>query len=125
VSKHQPYIVPIYFVHDGDLLFGFSTIGQKIKWMRSNPRVCVEADEVLGLENWTSVVVFGRNEELTDTPKYATLRLQAHSLLEKKTLWWRPAIDSSQIRDEKFGPFPVFYCIHMDEITGRRASRNQ
>ena len=43
----QPYVVPFYFVYDNDCLYSFSTIGQKIEWMRANPLVCVEADEVV------------------------------------------------------------------------------
>jgi len=41
----QPYVVPIHFVYDGDHLYGLTTAGQKIDWMRSNPRVCLEIDE--------------------------------------------------------------------------------
>ena len=121
-SKNQPYVVPVYFAYQPDSLFGFSTAGQKIEWMRNNPRVCVEADEVVSQDNWTNILVFGRYKELPDDPKYAALRLHAHSLLEKRTLWWQPAIASSETRDERFGPFPVFYCIHIDEMTGHRAS---
>jgi uncharacterized protein len=123
--KNQPYVVPIYFAYEADRLFGFSTVGQKIEWMRTNPFVCVEADEVLDHENWTSVLVFGRYEELSDDPRYVELRLRAHSLMEERTLWWRPAIASSQTRDEHFGPFPVFYSVRIDEMTGHRASPDQ
>jgi hypothetical protein len=45
--------------------------------------------------------------------------------MENGTLWWRPAIASSQTRDEHFGPFPVFYGIHIDEMTGHQASPDQ
>jgi len=38
---NQPYIVPIYFAYDRDRLYGFTTLGRKIEWMRSNPLVCV------------------------------------------------------------------------------------
>ena len=124
-SKNQPYVVPIYFAYESDRLFGFSTVGQKIVWMRKNPCVCVQADEVAGPDNWASVVVFGRYEELGDDPKYAALRPYAHALLEKRMLWWRPAIASSETRGEHFGPFPVFYCIHILEMTGHRSSREQ
>jgi len=123
--KNRPYVVPIYFAYEPDRLFGFSTVGQKIEWMRTNPFVCVEADEVVGQGNWTSVLVFGRYEELSDDPGYAELRLRARSLLGERTLWWRPAIASSQTRDEQFGPFPVFYSIRIDEMTGHRASPDQ
>src|SRR5262245_26666519 len=34
---NQPYVVPIYFSYHGGYLYGFSTMGQKIEWMRSNP----------------------------------------------------------------------------------------
>jgi nitroimidazol reductase NimA-like FMN-containing flavoprotein (pyridoxamine 5'-phosphate oxidase superfamily) len=124
-SNNQPYVVPIYFAYEPNHIFGFSTVGQKIEWMRKNPRVCVEADEVIGQDNWTSVLVFGRYEELPDSPKYAALRLNAHSLLAKRTLWWQPAIASSKTRGELFGPFPVFYCIHIVEVTGHRSSPDQ
>jgi nitroimidazol reductase NimA-like FMN-containing flavoprotein (pyridoxamine 5'-phosphate oxidase superfamily) len=123
--KNQPYVVPIYFAYEPDRLFAFSTVGQKIEWMRTNPCVCVEADEVVGQENWTSVLVFGRYEELPDDPSYAELRLRAHSLMGKRALWWRSAIASAQTRDQHFGPFPVFYSIRIDEMTGHRASPDQ
>ena len=77
----QPYVVPFYFVYDNDCLYSFSTVGQKIEWMRANPLVCVEADEVVSPEQWMSVIVFGRYEELLDTPEYQGARAVAHALL--------------------------------------------
>ncbi len=121
-NDHQPYVIPIYFVYEPECLYGFSTAGQKIEWMRVNPLVCVEADEVLGQENWSSVVVFGRYEELPDKPKYTELRRTAHELLETRTLWWKLAIASSQTREAETRPLPILYRIHMDKITGHRAS---
>lgn len=121
-SNSQPYVVPIYFAYESKCLFGFSTAGQKIEWMRANPLVCIEADEVLAQDNWASVVVFGRYEELPDNPKYAARRQNAHSLLEKRTLWWQEAIATSQTRDGEVRPVPIFYCIHIDKMTGHRAS---
>ena len=44
---NQPYIVPLYFAYKDECLYGFSTTGQKIEWMRANPLVCIEADEVV------------------------------------------------------------------------------
>ena len=38
---NQPYVVPFYFVYYHDCLYGFSTVGQKIDWMRANPLVSV------------------------------------------------------------------------------------
>jgi nitroimidazol reductase NimA-like FMN-containing flavoprotein (pyridoxamine 5'-phosphate oxidase superfamily) len=53
---NQPYVVPIYFVYEPDHLYGFSTFGKKVEWMRSNPLVCVEIDEVPNHFNWTSLI---------------------------------------------------------------------
>jgi uncharacterized protein len=75
--ENQPYIVPIYFAYEPDHLYGFSTIGRKIEWMRLNPFVCLQTDEVLNRHNWASVIVLGRYEELPDTPEYVKERNQA------------------------------------------------
>ena len=88
---NQPYIVPVYFAYEPDRLYGFATFGQKIDWMRSNPLVCVEVDEVRSHFEWQSVIVLGRYEEYPDTPEYKELRVQAQALLEKRYLWWQTA----------------------------------
>jgi hypothetical protein len=36
-------------------MHGFCMVGQKIGWMRANPLVCVEADEVVNHTGWASV----------------------------------------------------------------------
>src|SRR4029078_8159149 len=68
---NQPYVVPIYFAYDGRHVYAFSTPGQKIDWMSSNPLVCLETDERKSQDQWVSVVVSGRYEELPDTPELA------------------------------------------------------
>ncbi len=118
---NQPYIVPIYFAYEPERLYGFGTLGQKIEWMRSNPLVAVEADEVKSHIEWTSVVVRGRYEEFPDTPEYADRRQQAQSVLEKRSLWWQTGFASAQTRGRFNRDLPVFYCIHIDEISGHRA----
>jgi nitroimidazol reductase NimA-like FMN-containing flavoprotein (pyridoxamine 5'-phosphate oxidase superfamily) len=124
-NNNQPYVVPIYFALESEQLFAFSTEGQKIGWMRENPLVCVEADEIKSEREWTSVLAKGRYEELPDNPRYAAERLLAHSLLEKRIMWWRLAIASSQTRDKHLPVLPVFYRIHIEEISGHRASMDQ
>ena len=119
---NQPYIVPIYFAYEPGHLYGFATSGRKVEWMRSNPLVCVEVDEVLSHYRWSSVVVLGRYEELADTPEYSGVRLQAQLRLEKRVLWWQIAYAAGQVRGEPQPPDAVFYCIHIEEITGRRAT---
>ena len=55
--QNRPYIVPIYFAYEPDHVYGFTTLRQKVEWMRSNPLVCVEVDEVLSHFRWSSVIV--------------------------------------------------------------------
>ena len=90
-TRTAPYIVPIYFAYEPDHIYGFTTLGQKVESMRSNPLVCVEVDEVLSHFRWSSVVVVGRYEELPDTPQYSEVRPQAQLRLEKRALWWQTA----------------------------------
>ena len=121
--QNQPYVIPIYFAYDGrDHLYSFTTLGRKVEWMCLNPLVCVEVDEVLSHFRWSSVVVLGRYEELPDTPPYTEARLQAEAQLQKKALWWQTAFAASQVRGESHEANALFYCIHIDEMTGRRAT---
>jgi uncharacterized protein len=119
---NQPYIVPLYFGHQPDHLYGFATFGQKIAWMRANPLVCVQADEVLGPEDWACVIAFGRYEELPDTPEHSHDRIWAQSVLERRSSWWQPAYAASQVRRHPHEHFPIFYRINIREISGLRAT---
>ena len=119
---NQPYIVPVYFAYESDRLYGFATVGRKIDWMRSNPLVCIEADEVRSHFEWQSVIVLGHYEEYPDTPEYKALRIQAEASLEKRHLWWQTGYAANQTRSHTRHVSPVFYCIHIEEITGHRAS---
>lgn len=121
---NQPYVVPVYFSYDGRHLYGFSVLGQKIEWMRANPLVCLEVDESASREKWTSVIVFGRYEELPDTPEFAADRARAHEALHKRSMWWEYATVPGAEWRRKADPFvPVVYRIHIDRMTGHRATR--
>jgi len=121
VRGGQPYVVPIYFAYEPDHIYGFSTLGCKIEYMRSNPLVCVEVDDVTNRTTWTSVIVTGRYEELPDTPEFNSERQHAQQLLERKYLWWQTAYAAEQLRIKHKPSSPIFYCIHFEEMTGRRS----
>jgi nitroimidazol reductase NimA-like FMN-containing flavoprotein (pyridoxamine 5'-phosphate oxidase superfamily) len=80
--ENQPYVVPVYLAyHEASAcLYGFTTPGQKVEWMRANPLVCVELDEVAAYDQWVSVIATGRYEELPETPgsNGERLRSQEH-----------------------------------------------
>ncbi len=119
----QPYIVPIYFAYDNDYLYSFSTVGQKIEWMRANPNVCVETDEVTNSRQWLSVVVLGRYEELPDTPEWHNTREYAHRKLEQRNpVWWEPGYAKTLLHDTERPLMPAFYRIRIVQVTGHRAN---
>jgi uncharacterized protein len=122
---NRPYVVPTYFSFDGKHLYGFTTFGQKIEWMRSNPHVCLEIDERISHDKWMSVIVFGRFEELPDEHKYEAARTEAHWLMQKRAMWWEPAFVASSHRDIPHSFTPIFYRIHIENMTGHRATPDQ
>lgn len=117
----QPYVVPFYFAYHYNYLYSFSTVGQKIEWMRSNSLVCVEVDEVVSAHKWVSVIVFGRYEELLDTPEWRSEREVAWKVLQRYRMWWEPGYSRTIVHGTERILAPVFYRIHIDRITGRQA----
>jgi len=116
----QPYVVPVFVEFDEGYLYGFATLGQKIEWMRENPKVCLEIDAVADTTHWTTVVVFGGYEEITDAPKDSAARERARELLESRPGFWLPA--AAKLTPVEH-PVPVVYRIRIDRMTGRRAAR--
>ena len=122
VRDNRPYVVPMNFAFDGDYIYGFTTVGQKVDWMRSNPLVCFEMDQITNHNEWVSIVVFGRFEELPDTPEYQCARVRAYRSLQRRAMWWEPAYMSQQHRDQPHSLTPVFYRIDIQKMTGHRAT---
>ena len=120
--NNQPYVVPINFAFDGAYLYGFTTLGQKVEWLRSNPLVSFEVDEITGHNDWMSIILFGRYEELPDTAEYEKPRIKAHSLMQQRVMWWEPAYISQLHRDQPHSLTPIFFRIHIERMTGHRAT---
>ena len=120
-QRMQPYIVPFYFAYQNHCLYSFSMPGQKIDWMRANPLVCVEADQ-MRREQWTTVVVSGRYVELSDTAEMRSERALAFELLQRRAVWWEPG--SLKVTQGGTPPplAPIYYRINIVQITGRSAT---
>jgi nitroimidazol reductase NimA-like FMN-containing flavoprotein (pyridoxamine 5'-phosphate oxidase superfamily) len=125
--NNQPYILPMNFAIDGEYLYlyGFTTLGQKIEWMRANPRVCFEIDNVATHNQWVSVIVTGSYEELRDTPEFEGARQRAYDHLQKRVMWWEPAYVSQEHRDHPHSLTPIFFRIRIKKITGHRANADE
>jgi uncharacterized protein len=139
--QSQPYITPFHFAYHDQYIYSFSTVGQKIEWLRDNPLACVEVDEITSPQEWTSVVIFGRYKELAKTtdghpprevmpgihegPTKSTdvqdHRELAFKLLQQRELWWEPGFASSAIHGTPRPLDPVYFRLSIDEISGHRA----
>jgi len=118
---NQPYVVLIGFAHHSAYLYGFSAVGQKIEWMRANPCVCVEIDTLASLDRWSTVIVTGHYEELPDISDWDEEVIDAYELFRQRSLWAQPAYISAVHRAPSEPPTLVYYRIHIDKLTGRRA----
>lgn len=118
----QPYVVPVQFSFDLErgCVYGFSTVGQKVQWMRDNPLVCLEVEDIADKTHWQTVIVFGRYEEIQDSPEEAEARDRAQRLFQQRPEWWLPAAAKVGSRERHA---VVVYRIHIDRVTGRKASR--
>ena len=154
--ENQPYIVPVtmafYEPFPGEgCLYGFTTRGQKLEWMRANPLVCVEVDEVKANDQWVSVIAFGHFEELPETPGSDDARLRAkerprqvaetpretlvgddersraYKLLSTRLMWWEPGSSAWVARagrDPAEPYIPIYYKIRIDRLTGHESTRD-
>jgi nitroimidazol reductase NimA-like FMN-containing flavoprotein (pyridoxamine 5'-phosphate oxidase superfamily) len=119
----QPYVVPVYIALDGRYIYVFSTFGKKIKWMRENPKVCLQADNIRSRSHWSSVIAYGRYEELNES-EYAEEREHGRKLLEKRHKWFLNAIAVRRI-DLAEWVSPLFFRIEIDSLTGLAATDDE
>ena len=117
----QPYVIPIGIAYEENEIYVFSTLGQKIKWMRSNPKVCVQVDENRTQSDWASVIANGEYQELPE-PQFENERNHARKLLQQRHQWWLNAMAERRIglRDEDIKP--LFFRIRISSVSGLRTS---
>jgi nitroimidazol reductase NimA-like FMN-containing flavoprotein (pyridoxamine 5'-phosphate oxidase superfamily) len=121
----QPYMVPIHYAFADRHLYSFSMPGQKVEWMRANPKVCVQVDDLSSARSWKSVVIYGVFEELADRIGTKVERDRAWSLLEKHANWWEPGGLKPVLPAVAGASTHLFYRIRIESMTGRQAIENQ
>lgn len=125
IEDDQPYIVPIHFAFHGNFIYSFSMPGQKIDWMRSNSKVCLQVDAFTDPLAWKSVNVYGVYEELPDRIGWKHERERAWSLLEKHVNWWEPGALKPAPAPAASNSSHIFYRIEIKRMTGRQALDEQ
>jgi|SRR5450755_2846378 nitroimidazol reductase NimA-like FMN-containing flavoprotein (pyridoxamine 5'-phosphate oxidase superfamily) len=118
----QPYVVPMNFVVQDRNIYAFSTIGKKIEYLRLNPRVCLQVDEISTGQKWKSVLVLGRYHEISNTAAEEAERKMIHALLQKRAVWWEPAYARTVLGGRVRPLEPIYFRISIDSITGHIAT---
>jgi len=103
---NQPYVVPIYFGYEPDFIYVLSTFGQKTEWMRANPKVCLEVDEIANQSQWMSVIAIGRYQNCPspNIPPSGNTR----DAVRKALLVWQNALGERQLRLGDHAIAPLF-----------------
>lgn len=115
----QPYIVPIGIAYEDNCIYFFSTLGKKIEWMRSNPKVCVQADQLSSNSDWISVIANGEYEELVE-PGWTDECNHARKLLERQHHWWLNALAERRNQVTDLDILPIFFRVRITSISGLR-----
>jgi hypothetical protein len=89
--------------------------------MRQNPSVCLEIEDVDDRFHWTTVLVFGRYEEIGDGPEDKEVRQRALHLFNDRSRWWLPGAAKPGSAAHQG---VVIYRIQIDRLTGRRTAKN-
>jgi len=117
---NKPYVVPVCFAYEPECVYVFSTVGKKIDWMRQNPKVCLQVDEIGNRSNWTSVVVEGTYFELRE-PLYVAEKEHAKKRLAHSGTWWEAPMAERRERTTDLSIQPVFFRINIQFMSGLRA----
>ena len=118
-ENNHPYVVPIHFAYDDHKIYLFTTEGKKSEMIDSNREVCLQVEEVIDSENWSSVIVVGDAKKLTDQKD----REKALSAIIATNPNLTPALSfqwvDKWVRQQH--DVEVIYRIDRKSITGRRS----
>ena len=112
----RPYVVPMHYAYDGKELYFFTTEGMKRQFMKDNPRVCLQVEEVSDSSHWRSAMVIGRAERLTNPEEME----RAMQLITERNPSLTPAISATQIDTWGRGVDIAIYRIKPEIIDGRK-----
>lgn len=118
-GRKRAYVVPISYAYRDGSAYLHSAPGLKLELLHNQPGdVCLEVDDVADEGEWSSVIAWGRFEEVTDAKaRFAALRLFGDRLLRG------PLRDRQQVgRGGMMGGGETVFRLVLDEFTGRADS---
>jgi len=122
-ANGETYVVPISFAYDGKRLIGQTKPGRKVDMMRANPQVCVQLDATRNIVDWTSVILWGRFEELSGMAAAQAMGVLIDHLspfLEELGPLSRSLRDVTPHEPNGSPQVDIVYCVHVERMTGRR-----
>lgn len=118
VREGRPYVTPMSFVFDGEVILFRTMAGEKLEGIKSTPSVCIEVssyDEESG--DWASAIVSGEASEVVDDE----VRAKTTSLLFNK---YADVLGSPLSHGGGMQPlqgFPHVIQVVIEEISGMTA----
>lgn len=134
IDDGTPYVVPISYAYQDGKVYCHSAPGRKIRALRSHSSVCFEVDEVTDLSTWTSVIAWGRFEQLLGEDARQALEVlldKFRPLFASGTGMVHPGAEVGMMRtlniprpatEEKLGrpaTAAIVYSITLDTLSGR------
>lgn len=115
----QPYVVPINYVFDGNEIFIYTTAGLKTDVIKSNPKICLQVEELLPEEGaWRSAVVMGEAYEIVERAE----RERAVELVRASNPTLLPALAIKWANDWMKKNVEVVYRVKINSLAGRFTS---
>ena len=116
------YIVPVNYQYKPGYVQCYSLVGEKILMMRRQPDVCFEVEEVKDNSHWTTIICWGRYEEITDESELALLRPAYTEYMLRMRASLSALPPDEHTRTQPTGAelsAPVIYRIRLTKYSGR------
>jgi uncharacterized protein len=114
----KPYMVPIHFAFDNGAIYVYTTEGKKYEIIKDNPRVCLQAEEVIDNQHWQSVIVDGEAQQILDEAE----RERAMKLIVAVNPTLTPAVSVRWLDNWVRENIEVIYRIYPLQMSGRRSA---
>jgi nitroimidazol reductase NimA-like FMN-containing flavoprotein (pyridoxamine 5'-phosphate oxidase superfamily) len=114
-SDKQPYVVPIHYAFENGFVYIYTTQGKKTEILKTNPRICLQIEEIKDNRDWTSVIIYGEAQELTNESE----RAEALESVVRVNPTLTPAVSIHWMDNWVRENIEVVYRIVPLEMTGR------
>lgn len=120
-ADNRTYVVPISFAYHQGQIIGQTKDGLKIQMLRKNPSVCIEVDQIDGIADWKSVILWGSFQELSGPTAAEAMRvlIDKHAPLMENLCGSRSLREVTPRRQDGLPQVDIVYSIQIEEVTGR------